>query len=58
MPDFLNITIAKERKTTVCLNPQIKKPGEFTTENMLQLQKYAGQSNSEMSKYVISLAFV
>ena len=41
---------AKGRISTICLNPQIKTPVEFTTENMLQLQKYAGQCNSEMKK--------
>jgi len=34
----LELSLAtKGRKTTICLNPQIKKPVEFTTENMLQL---------------------
>ena len=47
----LELSLAtKGRKSTISLNPQIKKPVEFTTENMLQLQKYAGQSNSEMKK--------
>ena len=47
----LELSLAtKGRKTSICLNPQIKKPVQFTTENMLQLQKYTGQSNSEMKK--------